>query len=119
LYGIAIILHPNAEPLVLPVRQHATLHECSKQVPTAYRPAYSLTIPDIPGANTWLMIPRLFLNRFIILGFMAIVGFCLARSIYYESVMGVILALISLGASIYFLYLVVKMKEEMEAERTT
>ena len=58
------------------------------------------------------MISRQFLNRFIILLFLALIGFCLARSIYYGSVMGVILALTSLGASIYFLYLLAKAKEE-------
>jgi len=66
-----------------------------------------------------LMIPKTFLNRFIILGFMALVGFCLAKAIYTGSAMGIILALVSLGAGIYFLYLVVKAKQEMEAEETT
>ena len=55
------------------------------------------------------------LNRFLILGFMIIVGFCLARGIYYRSIMGIILALVSLGAGVYFLYLLRKAKEEMEA----
>lgn len=62
---------------------------------------------------------RTILNRVIILGFMALVGYCLAKSIYYGSVMGMILALVSLGASIYFLYLVVKAGEETETEETT
>ena len=65
------------------------------------------------------MISKTFLNRFIILGFMALVGFCLAKAIYSGSVMGIILALVSLGAGVYFLYLVVKAKQEMEAEETT
>jgi len=62
------------------------------------------------------MIPRLFYNRYVILGFMALIGFCLARGIYYGSVMGITLALISLGASIYFLYLVTKAQEVTEQE---
>jgi len=65
------------------------------------------------------MIPKIFLNRFIILGFLALVGFCLAKAISTGSVMGILLALVSLGAGIYFLYLVVKAKEEMAAEETT
>ncbi len=47
---------------------------------------------------------------------MILVGYCLARSIEYRSVMGIILALTSLGAGVYFLYLLAKAKEEMEAE---
>jgi hypothetical protein len=58
------------------------------------------------------MISRHFLNRFIILCFLALIGYCLARSIYYSSVMGIILALTSLGASLCFLYLLAKAKEE-------
>jgi hypothetical protein len=59
---------------------------------------------------------RTIINRTIILGFMLLVGFCLARGIYYASVMGIILALASLGAAIYFLYLLAKAKQEREAE---
>jgi hypothetical protein len=62
------------------------------------------------------MIPRSFLNKLIIIGFMVLVGFCLAKAIYHQSVMGILLALVSLGAGIYFLYLVVKAKAELEAE---
>lgn len=56
------------------------------------------------------------LNRLIIIGFMVAVGFCLAKAIYHSSVMGIILALTSLGAGIYFLYIVAKAREEMERE---
>jgi hypothetical protein len=63
------------------------------------------------------MLSRQQINRMIIIGFMILVGFCLAKAIYHSSVMGIILALISLGAGIYFLYLVAKAKEEMERER--
>jgi len=58
---------------------------------------------------------KTFLNRLIILGFMGLVGFCLAKAISTGSVMGIILALVSLGASVYFLYLLAKAKEELEA----
>ncbi|MBK5273055.1 MAG: hypothetical protein JJE22_18805 [Bacteroidia bacterium] len=62
---------------------------------------------------------RTFLNRLIIFGFMILVGYCLARSIQYKSVMGIILALTSFGASIYFLYLLAKAKEERAKEETS
>ncbi len=62
---------------------------------------------------------RTFFNRLIILGFMVLVGYCLAKAINSGSVMGVILALVSLGAGIYFLYILAKAKQEMEAEEAT
>ena len=55
----------------------------------------------------------------IILGFMGLVGFCLARAISTGSVMGIILAFISLGAGVYFLYILAKAKEELEAGEAT
>ena len=58
---------------------------------------------------------RTFLNRIIILGFMALVGFCLAKAISTGSVMGIILAFVSLGAGVYFLYILAKAKKELEA----
>ena len=62
------------------------------------------------------MISRSIINRIIILGFMVLVGWCLARAIYFGSVMGIILALTSFGAGIYFLYLLAKMREELSRE---
>lgn len=64
------------------------------------------------------MLSRTILNRIIILGFMVLIGFCLAKAIYTQSVMGIILALTSLGAAIYFLYLLAKAKEELRQEET-
>lgn len=61
---------------------------------------------------------RTIINRIIILGFMGLIGFCLARSIYFGSVMGIILALVSLVASIWFLYLLAKAREEMLARQS-
>ena len=58
------------------------------------------------------MTSRIFLNCLIILGFMVLVGYSIAKSIYSQSMMGIILALTSLGAGIYFLYLLAKAKEE-------
>lgn len=63
------------------------------------------------------MLSRQTLNRLIILVFMGLVGFSLAKAIYHKSIMGIILALVSLGAGIYFLYILTKAKEEMEREQ--
>lgn len=63
------------------------------------------------------MLSKQTINRLIIIGFMVLVGFCLAKAIYHQSVMGIILALTSLGAGIYFLYMVAKANEEMPAYR--
>ena len=62
------------------------------------------------------MISRSLLNKAIILGFMMLVGFSLAKAIYYKSFMGIFLALVSLGAGVYFLFLLVKAKKELESE---
>ena len=61
---------------------------------------------------------RALLNRVIILGFMVLVGYCLAKSIQAQSLMGILLALTSLCAGIYFLYLLAKAREEAEREET-
>ncbi len=63
------------------------------------------------------MITRPLINRIIILGFMALVGYCLARAIQIGSFMGIVLAFTSLGAAVYFLYILVKAKEDMNALR--
>jgi hypothetical protein len=65
-----------------------------------------------------LMTYRTFINRLIILGFMALVGFCLAKAISVGSFIGILLALVSLGAGIYFLYILAKAKEDMKSEET-
>jgi len=57
---------------------------------------------------------RQILNRLIIFGFMVMVGFALAMAIYYKSFMGITLALVSLGAGIYFLYILAKARQELE-----
>lgn len=52
------------------------------------------------------------LNRILIIGFMILVGFSLAKAIYSQSFLGISLALISLVAGVYFLYLLVKERQE-------
>jgi len=62
------------------------------------------------------MISKTFLNRLIILGFMTLVGFSLAKGISSRSMLAIILALTSLSAGIYFLYLLGKAKEERDSK---
>jgi hypothetical protein len=59
---------------------------------------------------------RAILNRVLIFVFMILVGYCLAKAVQTRSVMGILLALTSLGAGVYFLYLLAKMRAEMENE---
>lgn len=60
------------------------------------------------------MISRSMLNKAIIIGFMVLIGYSLAKAIYHGSFMGITLALVSLGAAVYFLYMLAKAREEME-----
>jgi len=64
------------------------------------------------------MISRTHINRLLIFAFMVLVGYSLAKGIRVQSVTGIILAVISLGAGIYFLYLLAKAKQEQEQEET-
>ena len=63
------------------------------------------------------MISGSIIIRIIFLGFMVLIGWSLARSIYFGSVLGIILAVISLGASLYFLFLLTKMKAELNSHQ--
>ena len=62
------------------------------------------------------MTRREIINRSIIIVFMILVGYALAKAIYFKSFMGIVLALVALGAWLYFLYILVKAKQELEAE---
>ncbi|HEX7905762.1 MAG TPA: hypothetical protein VF487_17950 [Chitinophagaceae bacterium] len=64
------------------------------------------------------MLSRTFINRLIIFGFLVLVGFSLAKALYHKSVMGIILALVSLLATVYFLYLVTRIREEARKKET-
>jgi disulfide bond formation protein DsbB len=64
------------------------------------------------------MLTRTMLNRLIIIGFMVLVGFSLAKSIQAGSIIAVILSIVSLGAGVYFLYLLTKAQQEMEGEES-
>ena len=54
------------------------------------------------------------LTRCIVIGFMVLVGFSLAKSINSGNSLGVVLALVSLTAGIYFVYLLKKANEQQE-----
>lgn len=51
------------------------------------------------------MLTNTFAGRLLLLGFMVLVGFTIAKSFYVGSVLGAVLAFISLAAAIYFIYL--------------
>ena len=53
-------------------------------------------------------------NRLLVILFVVLVGFSLAKSIYSQSILGMILAVVSLVAGIYFLKLLSEMKREQE-----
>jgi hypothetical protein len=65
--------------------------------------------------KTMLMLSHPLLIRCIILGFMVLVGFSIAKSIQAGSPLGLILALVSLVAGIYFVYLLKQAKEQEES----
>ena len=65
------------------------------------------------------MFTRPTLNKIIIISFMVLIGFSLAKAFYHKSIMGISLAFVSLGAAIYFLYILAKAREELEAEETS
>ncbi len=63
------------------------------------------------------MIQHKTFQRLFILGLILLVSFCLVNSIKAQSFMGFILALVSLGAGIYFLYLLARANKELEKEK--
>ncbi|MGZ5221221.1 MAG: hypothetical protein ACXWC7_14125 [Chitinophagaceae bacterium] len=65
------------------------------------------------------MLSHTFVNRFLILSFMVLVGFSIAKSIQASSPLGLILAIVSLGSGIYFIYLLQQLYASREQEETT
>jgi len=59
------------------------------------------------------------INRILILGFMVLVGFSMAKSIQASSSLGFLLAIVSLVLGIYFIYLLQQLKAGREPEETT
>jgi len=64
------------------------------------------------------MIPRILINLALVFVVVAAVGYCVAESLKYGSALGFILALTSLGAVVYFVYLLAKAKQERESEES-
>ena len=58
----------------------------------------------------------LFISRMLIIIFFALISYGLTGSIAVKSTMGIILALISLGATIMFLYLLPKLYQQQNEE---
>ena len=59
---------------------------------------------------------RTIINRSIILSVFAIAGYLLARSFYYGSFIGIVLALVAIAAWTMFLYKLNKMQAENDSE---
>jgi hypothetical protein len=65
------------------------------------------------------MLSRTSINRIILFVYLLLVGFSLAKAIYHQSIMGILLSLVSLGAGIHFLYILYKAKDEIEADEAS
>jgi hypothetical protein len=59
---------------------------------------------------------RTIINRSIILSVFVIAGYLLARSFYYGSFIGIVLALVAIAAWSVFLYKLNKMQSESDTE---
>ena len=62
---------------------------------------------------------RTIINRSIILSVFVIAGYLLARSLYYGSFIGIVLALVAIAAWSVFLYKLNKMQSENDTEEVT
>ena len=60
------------------------------------------------------MLSSAFITRCIILGFMVLVGYSIAKSIQAGSSLGLMLAIVSLFAGIYFVHLLRRASEQEE-----
>ena len=59
---------------------------------------------------------RTIINRTLVLSVFVIAGYLLARSFYYGSIVGIILALVAIGAWTLFLYQLNKLRAENEED---
>ena len=64
------------------------------------------------------MLSKTILSRALILAFMVLIGYSIARSLQVGSAIGLFLAVVSLGAAVYFLYLLAKAKADLEQEES-
>jgi hypothetical protein len=75
--------------------------------------------PDPFGIKPPLMNSRTIINRSIILSVFVIAGYLLARSFYYGSFIGIVLALVAIAAWSVFLYKLNKMQTENDTEEVS
>ena len=68
------------------------------------------------GSKPPLMNSRTIINRTLVLSVFVIAGYLLARSFYYGSIVGIILALVAIGAWTLFLYQLNKLRAENEED---
>ncbi len=59
---------------------------------------------------------RSIINRTLILSVFGVAGYLLARSFYYGSFLGIVLALVAIAAWAYFLYQLNKLQTKADAE---
>lgn len=59
---------------------------------------------------------RTIVNRVIILSVFVVAGYLLARSFYYGSFIGIVLALVAIAAWTYFLYQLNRLQSKADAE---
>jgi hypothetical protein len=59
---------------------------------------------------------RKIINRLIVLSFFVAAGYLLARSLYYGSFIGIVLAIVAIVAWSYFLHQLNKMQEKRDSE---
>ena len=63
------------------------------------------------------MFRNLTLLRILSIVFIVLIGYALAKAFYIGSFMGIILALVSLGAVLYFFFTLNNIRKEMEAHK--
>ncbi len=68
------------------------------------------------GIKLTLMFTHPLVSRLLIIAFMIIVGFALAKAFYTGSFLGIILAMVSLVAGIYFIHTLIRARKELERE---
>jgi len=80
----------------------------------------------IPSLKTWLMFSpkesfrtHTLINRLLVIASMILAGFSIAKSIQASRLPGLILAIVSLGAGIYFIYLLQQLNANREQEETS
>jgi hypothetical protein len=83
------------------------------------------TLHPIIDANTFLnpgrdkptlMLSKHSLVRLVTILFIVGIGYALAKAFYYGSFLGIVLAVISLAAAIYIMYILAEAKKEMQKD---